>query len=103
MKARRRPTQAELLARLPRAFRPKLDTLQQRDLALYHNVNLDAIATGQAEASMLWDFLGGVLLWHRAAELMGMGVPLHMPTHVRAGAVPAPPDCQDRCLRVTRG
>lgn len=72
--ARHRPTKAQLLARLPRAFRPKLDTLQQRDLALYHNVNLDAIATGQAEASMLWDFLGGVLLWHRAAELMGVGV-----------------------------
>jgi len=70
---RRRPTQAELLARLPRAFRPKLDTLQRRDLALCHNVNLDAIAKGQAEASMLWDFLGGVLTWHRAAALLGVG------------------------------
>ena len=69
-----RPTKSELLARLPRAFRPKLDALQRRDLALCHNVNLAAIATGQAEASMLWDFLGGVLLWQRAAEMMGVGV-----------------------------
>lgn len=69
-----RPTKSELLARLPRAFRPKLDALQRRDLALCHNVNLDAIATGQAEASMLWDFLGGVLLWQRAAEMMGVGM-----------------------------
>lgn len=74
MKHRRYPSRAELLARMPRAFRKRLDELQQRDLALYHNVNLDAIATGQAEASMLWDFLGGVLLWHRAAELLGVGV-----------------------------
>jgi hypothetical protein len=68
-----RPTRNDLLARMPRAFRPRLDALQRRDLALCHNVNLDAIATGQAEASMLWDFLGGVLLWHRAATLMGVG------------------------------
>jgi hypothetical protein len=74
MRTAQRPTRSELLARMPRAFRPRLDTLQRRDLALCHNVNLDAIATGQAEASMLWDFLGGVLLWHRAATLLGVGV-----------------------------
>lgn len=74
MRRDHRPTKADLLARLPRAFRPKLDALQQRDLALCHNVNLDAIASGQAETSMLWDFLGGVLLWQRAAEMMGIGI-----------------------------
>lgn len=71
----RHPASREsLLARMPRAFRPKLDALQRRDLALCHNVNLDAIATGSAQAPMLWDFIGGVLVWYRAAELLGIGL-----------------------------
>lgn len=74
MKARRRPTRDELLDRLPRGLRPMLSKTQQNQLALYHNVNLDAIAMGQADASMLWDYLGGVLMWHKAAELIGAGV-----------------------------
>jgi hypothetical protein len=64
----------EMLARLPRAFQPRLRRDQLLDLGLVHNENLDAIASGQAEPSMLWDFLGGVLLWHRAATLLGVGV-----------------------------
>lgn len=74
MRTRRRPTREELLDRLPRGLRPMLSKAQQDQLALYHNVNLDAIVSGQADASMLWDFLGGVLMWHKAAELIGAGV-----------------------------
>ena len=71
----RRLTQAQLLARMPRAFRPRLDASQQRDLAMCHIVNLDAIASGQAGPGMLWDWIGSVLTWVRAAQLGGAGVP----------------------------
>lgn len=72
---RRVPHRYELLARLPRVFRPRLDALQQRDLAMCHLVNLDAIASGGAEPTILWDWVGAVLTWHRAAELLGLGLP----------------------------
>lgn len=74
MRSMQRPSRADLLARMPRPFRPKLDALQQRDLAMCHLINLDAIATGAAEPAILWDWVGSVLVWHRAAELMGLGV-----------------------------
>ena len=70
-----RRTRAELLDRLPRAFRPKLVPDQVRDLALAHVVNLDAIATGQAGEDILWQQLGGTFTWSRVAELLGMGAP----------------------------
>jgi hypothetical protein len=75
MRPAQRPTRSELLARMPRAFRPRLDALQRRDLALCHVVNLDAIATGSAAPGILWDIVGGTLMWHRAAVLLGTGVP----------------------------
>lgn len=40
-----------------------------------HNVNLDAICSGKAEPSMLWDFIGCVLCWWKAAQLLQAGVP----------------------------
>lgn len=68
--ARRRPlTHAELLARMPRAFRPKLTRQQVTDLALVHIVNLDDIAAGRATGQLLWDLVESVLAWSRAAEL----------------------------------
>lgn len=73
MKRRRVPTREELLARLPRAFRPRLDAGQQRELAMCHLVNLDAIATGLAEPGILWDWVGCVLVWWRTAQLLGIG------------------------------
>lgn len=54
----------------PRGLRPKLHSTQLRDLALAHLVNLDAIARGEADQSLLWQVVGGVLTWSRAAELM---------------------------------
>lgn len=75
MAKRRRPRKAELLARMPRAFRPKLRPDQLRDLGLAHIENLDAIATGQAEPSMIWDYVGGVLTWWKVAQALGVGQP----------------------------
>ena len=74
MKQRRRPTRDELLARLPRAFRPGLDAGQRLDLALCHNENFDAIVTGQAEPSMVWDYVGGVLTWWKVSQLLQVGM-----------------------------
>lgn len=59
----------------PPGLRPKLSAAQVRDLGLCHVINLDAIARGDAEPSMLWDLAGSVLTWSRAAQLAGMGVP----------------------------
>lgn len=59
----------------PRGLRPKLDATQLRDLSLCHHVNLDAIALGQAEPSMLWDYAGSVFMWSRVAQLLDVGVP----------------------------
>lgn len=69
----RKPNGA-LLAKLPRALRPKLTAAQRRELGLYHVSNLDAIATGQAEPPMLWDYIGSVLTWVRVAQLLDAGV-----------------------------
>ena len=70
---RHRPTQAELLARLPRAFRPELTPAQQWNLTMCHHVNLDAVHTGQAEPGILWDWVGCALVWWKVAELLGAG------------------------------
>lgn len=53
----------------PRGLRPTLAPDQVRDLALCHLVNVDAIASGQADADNLWQWAGGVLTWSRVAEL----------------------------------
>lgn len=62
-----------LIAVPPRGLRPKLPAHDLRKLGLYHVENLDAIATGEAEAPMLWDYLEQVLTWWKAAELLGLG------------------------------
>ena len=72
-KPRRPLSQAELLNRMPRAFRPKLSADQRRDLALLHVSNLDAIARGEAGEESLWQWVGGVLTWSKCAELLELG------------------------------
>lgn len=64
-----------LLDRMRRAFRHRLRTDQLRDLGLAHIQNLDAIATGQAEASMVWDYTSSVLCWWKVAQLLATGQP----------------------------
>lgn len=76
-RARRRPhrvpSRAELIARLPRGLRPKLDRDQLRELGLVHVLNLDQIAAGQADEALLWQFVGGILTWSRVADLLEAG------------------------------
>lgn len=67
-------SKAELLARLPRVFRPQLDQGQRTDLALLHISNLDAIAMGGATEDNLWQWVGSVLTWTKCAELLERGV-----------------------------
>lgn len=72
---RHQPTKAELLARMPRAFRPKLDASQRTELGICHWQQVDAIQSGAADAQVMWSMAGGVLTWSRIAELLGVGVP----------------------------
>jgi hypothetical protein len=74
--ARRRSvtSKAELIARLHRGLRPKLRVGQVHDLALAHVGNLDTIAKGEADEVILWQWVGGLLTWSKAAELLELGV-----------------------------
>lgn len=74
MKPNPRPTKAQLLARMPRAFRPRLDASQRRDLGLCHIEALDSIVRGEANEQTLWDWVGSVLTWSKTAELLSTGV-----------------------------
>jgi hypothetical protein len=69
-RAMRRPAPA-------RRFRPTepLTATQIRDLSLCHLVNLDAIAAGGADETILWQWAGSVFTWSRAAELTTIGIP----------------------------
>lgn len=59
----------------PRGLRPRLNASQVRDLGLAHSVNLDAIARGEADEAILWQWVGGILTWSRVADLLQAGVP----------------------------
>ena len=74
MKRRHVPSKTELIARLHRGLRPKLDDSQLRDLALVHAANLDTICQGGGCNEVLYDIVAGVLTWSRVAELLGTGV-----------------------------
>lgn len=69
-----RNNKATLLARMPRAFRPKLSRDQVLDLGLCHVVNLDDIATGTATFHTMWDWVASVLTWHHVATALQLGV-----------------------------
>ena len=71
---KRRPlTKAELIARLPRGLRPKLDDDQWRDLAVLHTQHLDDVANGRADEEILWQVVGSVLTWSKVAEALRTG------------------------------
>jgi hypothetical protein len=72
---RKRGHRRAVLALPPRGLRPRLSPEQVRDLGLAHVVNLDAIARGEADEEILWQWVGGVLTWSRVADLMQVGVP----------------------------
>lgn len=75
-RSRRKPvSKTELIAHLHRGLRPKLDRAQLVDTGLVHAATLDAIATGEATASVLRDYVANVLTWSKAAELLECGAP----------------------------
>lgn len=85
---KRRPlTHAELLDRMPRGLRPKLARDQVVDLSLAHNANLDTIARGGAGEEVLWQWVGGLFTWSRAADLLDLGQAEIEPQLVMAAAV----------------
>lgn len=72
---RHQPTKAELLNRMPRAFRPRLQASQITELGICHWQNVDAVRAGAADAQVMWSMAGGILTWSRIAELLQAGVP----------------------------
>ena len=79
--ARKRCRRKPVTALPPRGLRPRLLPDQVRDLALAHVVNLDDIATGRAQASVLWQAMGGVLTWLRVAEALDKGLAVMQQQH----------------------
>lgn len=73
--SRKRCQRRVLPALPPRGLRPKLQPDQVTDLALAHLTNLDLISKGKASEEELWQMVGGVLTWSKAAELLGQGIP----------------------------
>jgi hypothetical protein len=55
---------------VPAWLRPRLAPDQQRDLGLAHWSNLDAIAHGAGDETLLWQVVGGVFTWSRVANLL---------------------------------
>lgn len=72
---------AHLLARMPLAFRPKpqpgpkLKPEVLVELSTCLNINLDAIATGQADVHLMWDYVSTTLTFSHIAEALGEGEP----------------------------
>jgi len=71
----RRADKSSLIARLHRGLRPRLDRDQIISLGLAHTTNHGLIRTGQADEDVLWQWVGGMLTWHRVAVLLGVGEP----------------------------
>lgn len=72
----RKHTRRRIIVPLPpRGLRPRLTRDQLLDLGIVHAVNLDAIAKGEADEAMLWEWIGGVLTWSKVAELLATGEP----------------------------
>ncbi len=65
----------ELLARMPKALRPRMTERDRVKLGLLHVQTLDAIAKGQANSQILWDWIETTLTWVKVAELLRVGVP----------------------------
>jgi hypothetical protein len=50
-------------------MRPKLKRSQVVELSVAHLVAVDAIARGDADEAVLWQWAGGLLTWWQAAQL----------------------------------
>ena len=69
-----RPTRDELLARMPRAFRPRLTRDQVNELGICHHENHDAIVSGSADWDVMWNYVGSVLTWWRVSRDLQAGL-----------------------------
>lgn len=74
MKRRRPLTRQELIERLAPGLRPKLNRQQLLELGICHLEQLDAVANGQAEASVLWDWVACMLTWWKVSRLLQVGM-----------------------------
>jgi hypothetical protein len=73
--ARKRTPRRVIIPMPPRGLRPRLAVDQQRDLAICHIENLDAMVHGDASEGTLWQVVGAALTWSRVAQLLGVGEP----------------------------
>ncbi|MCZ8076026.1 MAG: hypothetical protein O9341_18055 [Paucibacter sp.] len=70
-----RPAQPPRHVRRHRAFRHRLQPQLLVQLSTCLHVNLDAIATGQADVQLLWDYVSTTLTFSHIAEALGEGEP----------------------------
>ncbi len=77
-------SRASTPGRMPAWLRPKppapppptkLTTPTLNDLSLANNANLDCMARGEGTPQLLWQIAGGVMTFHRIAQLIGHGEP----------------------------
>lgn len=63
----------------PLGLRPRLTSGQVLDLGLAHMSNLDTLAKGLGDETLLWQVVGGVLTWSRVADLLAARNPNYTP------------------------
>lgn len=66
----RKRTRRRVVNPVPHWLRPKLSADQVLDLGLVHWQNLDALAKGEGTPDLMWEVVGGVFTWSRAADLL---------------------------------
>ena len=67
---RKRTRRRVIVPMPPPGLRPRLDAGQRLDLGLAHYQNLDQLAKGEGNEELLWQIVGGVFTWSRAADLL---------------------------------
>lgn len=75
MKRPHRTTQPPRHVRRRRTFRNRLQANLLVELSTCLNVNLDAIAHGQADVNLMWDYVSTTLTFSHIAEALGEGEP----------------------------
>lgn len=63
----------------PPGLRPRLAADQVQDLGLVHWQNLDALAKGEGTVDLLWQVVGGVFTWCKAADMLAARRPDYQP------------------------
>ena len=76
---RKRTRRRIVLPLPPPGLRPRLRADQVRDLGMAHWMNLDTLARGEGDETLLWQFVGGVFTWSRVADLLAARNPDYTP------------------------